>query len=370
MKVSHVRTEKKVFKFTLSGVDVSIANAVRRTILADVPVCGINADSKVDGDCVVYANTSRLHNEILKHRLTCIPVFVEADNIDAFVEKYELFIDVENTGDAPIIVTTENFVVREKGGGAALSRDETAKVFPPNERTNYYIDFSRLRPRVSETIPGEVLRLVSAFSRETARNNAVYNAVCCCTYANTPDPAAVAARWSELEAGYVAAEMAAADIELQRKDFLALDAQRCFVPGSFDFSVETACAHDNIEIVRIACDVLAAHYDDFVNRIDASEVPITASAAAMPNCFDITLQGEDHTTGKPLELAMYETLYLNAGVLSYCGFKKFHPHDTYSVLRLAFAEPISPAGVAAHLKTAAIACGGVFRDLGGIFKKH
>lgn len=368
MKLSHIRTEKGVFKFTLAGVDTSVANALRRTIISDIPVCGINADSKLAGDCVVNANTSRLHNEILKHRLTCIPVMVELADIDEFCDKYELAIDVENDTDDTIFVTTEQFVVREKNSKQPLPREEIAKIFPPDELTNYYIDFARLRPRLGDTIPGEKLNIVCTFARHSAHENGVYNAVCICTYANTPDPTAITERWREIEAEKVAAEMSAAEIENERKDFLALDAQRCFVPHSFDFSIKSVCAHDNIEIVRIACDVLIQHYNDFAAKIDAGEVPINPSTTTMMNSFDVTLNGEDHTTGKPLELALYDALYVKSTVLSYCGFKKFHPHDVFSIIRLAFTEPTSPAVAATHLKTAAVACSTIFSELHDLFK--
>ena len=46
--------------FTLSNVDVSIANAIRRTALSDI----ITPVFKEE-DMIFITNTSRLHNEIL-----------------------------------------------------------------------------------------------------------------------------------------------------------------------------------------------------------------------------------------------------------------------------------------------------------------
>jgi hypothetical protein len=64
---------------------------------------------------------------------------------------------------------------------------ETAKIFRPGKTTNRFIDFSRLRPKISETIPGEALKLSANFSISNAKDNAMYNVVSKCTYSNTID---------------------------------------------------------------------------------------------------------------------------------------------------------------------------------------
>ena len=67
--------------FTLSHVDVSIANAIRRTALSDIitPVF-------IEENMNFITNTSRLHNEILKQRLACIPIHI--NDVDIKLENY------------------------------------------------------------------------------------------------------------------------------------------------------------------------------------------------------------------------------------------------------------------------------------------
>ena len=62
------------FGFTLSGVNVSLANAVRRTILSDVPLVVFRTTPNEKNKCNIITNTSRLNNEIIKQRLSCIPI--------------------------------------------------------------------------------------------------------------------------------------------------------------------------------------------------------------------------------------------------------------------------------------------------------
>jgi DNA-directed RNA polymerase subunit L len=56
----------------------------------------------------------------------------------------------------------------------------------------------------------------------------------------------------------------------------------------------------------------------------------------MINAFDIILINEDYTIGKILEYVLYTNFYVDKPILSFCGFKKFHPHDTQSTIRVAF----------------------------------
>ena len=89
-----------VLYFTLHGVEVSIANAIRRTILSDIPTVVIETDTYEKNQCTILVNTSRLHNEIIKQRLSCIPIHSDIlrDNEDekSLVNNYELVVDVKN----------------------------------------------------------------------------------------------------------------------------------------------------------------------------------------------------------------------------------------------------------------------------------
>ena len=81
--------------FTLSGVNVSLANAIRRTILSDIPLVVFKTAPYEENKANIIANTTRLNNEILKQRLSCIPIYIK--NIEDFpLKNYMLEVNVEN----------------------------------------------------------------------------------------------------------------------------------------------------------------------------------------------------------------------------------------------------------------------------------
>ena len=100
--IKNLSVDNDMYKFTLSGVNVSIANALRRTILSDIPVNVIYTETYQDNQCHIEVNTTRLHNEILKHRLSCIPIHIQ--ELDILPNNYVLECDVKNETDSMIII--------------------------------------------------------------------------------------------------------------------------------------------------------------------------------------------------------------------------------------------------------------------------
>ena len=58
----------------------------------------------------------------------------------------------------------------------------------------------------------------------------------------------------------------------------------------------------------------------------------------MYNCYDIILKNEDYTIGKIIEYILYQDYYNKGNELMYVGFSKKHPHDTDSIIRIAFRD--------------------------------
>jgi len=363
--LSNISEDGDIYKFTLSGINVSLANAIRRTILSDIPTVVCYTDTSVDGQCSIPINTTRLHNEILKQRLSCIPI--HSAELDTLPGNYVLELDIQNETDAMIIVTTEHFKVKNKANGNYITEEETRKLFPPCPKTNMFIDFARIRPKIGASIPGERIKLTAEFSVHTAKENGMFNVVSKCSYGNTPDVVRAKSVWEERENKLRSEQLTADEIAFQKKNFMILDAQRHYVEDSFDFVIQTLGVYENKDIIKKACAVLQNKLAEIVNTIDAKTIPIINSETTMENCYDIILENEDYTIGKSLEYVLYTKYYLGDKSLAFCGFKKFHPHNDDSTLRIAFGMPSSTQHVSDYLRTSCIELHELFKKVRGMF---
>jgi DNA-directed RNA polymerase alpha subunit len=341
-KIDNLVESDGVLSFRLYDIDVSLANALRRIILSEIHTVVFMTDNVENSTCVIHENTSRLHNEILKQRLGCIPVhfkeniFGKKDDLK-LVNNYVMELDVINNTENLMFVTTEHFKIKNKTTGKYMSENEVAKIFPKNKLTEYYIDFARLRPKVSDIVVGEKIKLSCEFSMGNARENSMYNVVSKCSYGNTIDQVAKEEAWDKYRSK-LNEDVTEEEIQFQKKNFDILDAQRYYVKDSFDFVVQSIGVYDNIEIVKYGCMVMQHKFVDLINYIDADTVPITLSETTMEYCYDITLENEDYTIGYPLQYILYKTFFEKEKKIKYCGFKKFHPHDEDSIIRIALVE--------------------------------
>lgn len=356
--------EGSVYRFTLSEINVSLVNALRRIILSEIPINVIKTENYSDNQCHIEINTTRLHNEILKHRLSCIPIHMK--ELDILPGKYLLEVDVKNESEHTIFITTEDFKIRNKENQNYLTKEETRKIFPPS-KIGHFIDFARLRPKVSDTIPGEQLKLTADFSIGNAKANSMFNVVSLCSYGNTPDLVKIDNIWSQTENKLKSEKATVDEIEFQRKNYYILDAQRQFIPDSFDFLIESIGIYENIEIVKMGCQVIKNKLIVLSQEFDSRIVPVKNSETTINNSFDITLENEDYTIGKVLEYILYEQFYKKEEILTFCGFKKFHPHDPDSKLRIAYKLSSDKDMVYQHMKSACIDSARIFEKLEAMF---
>jgi DNA-directed RNA polymerase subunit L len=359
--------ENDVYRFTLSNIHVSFANALRRVLLSDIPAVVFYTLNNSENKCIIHENTSRLHNEIIKHRLGCIPI--HSSDLKKLPEKYILEVKVENNTDTIMYVTTEDFkIVPKKDSGAPeLTQEELHKIFPKNQMTQQYIDFARLRPKIGDSVPGEKIHLTCEFSVSTALEDNMYNVVSKCAYSNTIDKVKAEEALEELIRKWKEDGLTDEEIKFNRNNFKLLDVQRYFVENSFDFVVESVGVYENKDLVKMAIKILRSRFVDFIEKIDADVVPILLSETTMNHCYDIILENEDYTMGKIIEYVLYSVFLVTEKKMSFCGFKKMHPHDADSIVRVAFHNNIGKTEVRQCLRSACVDALNVINNMYKIF---
>ena len=355
-------------RFTVKNINVSLANAVRRTILSDIPTHCFRTLPHAENRVQITTNTTRLNNEIIKQRMGCIPIHLRSNDPDFEhfnVDDYRVALDVQNTGTANEYVTTKDFRMVNVKTGKELSESVVRRIFPPDATTGGYILIARLIPRLTQFVEGERLALTAEIGVGTARMDGMYNVVSTCAYKSTQNVEEADKVWTERAKLLEREGNDAAAIAFEKKNWFAMEAQRYTHPDSFDFIIESVGVYSNTEIVTKACMLLIEKCNKLISDIEnaSGDVDVTPSNTTLSNGYDITLQNEDYTLGKCIEYFIHTNHYAGSRTVSFCGFRKTHPHDKHSMIRLAFYAPTDIDIVHAYLIAAANATGAVFRSL-------
>ena len=342
------RHNDETLLFTLSGVNVSLANAIRRTILSDIPLVVFRTSPHEQNKANIIANTSRLNNEIIKQRLSCIPINIK--DVENFpLKNYQLEVNVENITDTTMYVTTENFVINDLVTGQPISETKIREIFPADDYTGYFIDFVRLRPKISDELSGEKIHLTCELSLGTAKEDGMFNSVSTCSYGFTVDSVAQEASLEKLKQTWKDEGKNAEEIVFEAKNWKLLDGLRITKKDSFDFIIQTIGIYENVELIHKACEILIDTLQEQDMLLERDELKIEKSQNTMSNSYDIILENEDYTIGKVIEYIMYAKFY-ETKTLTFCGFKKMHPHDTQSIIRVAYKDAIDISTIKGHLK--------------------
>jgi DNA-directed RNA polymerase subunit L len=355
-------------KFTVKGINVSLANAVRRTILADIPTYCFRTLPHAENRVQITANTTRLNNEIIKQRMGCIPIHIKANDPDFEnfnIEDYRVVVDVQNTGTANEYVTTKDFRMTNVKTGKELSESVVRRIFPPDAITGGYILITRLMPRLTQFVEGERLALTAEIGVGTARMDGMYNVVSTCAYCSTPHVEEADKVWAERAKILERDGNDAAAIAFEKKNWFAMEAQRHTHPDSFDYVIESVGVYSNTEILTKACLLLIEKCKKMISDIEnaSGDVDVAPSDTTLSNGYDITLQNEDYTMGKCIEYFIHTKHYMGSRTISFCGFRKNHPHDPHSMIRVAFHAPTDVDIVHAYLIQAARDSAAVFESL-------
>jgi len=342
-QIINILEENNYLKFTIQDIDVSLINALRRIILSDIPCVVFKTFPYNENKIDIKINTTRLNNELIKQRLSCIPIHIKDTNFP--IDNYIIEIDKINNSDYIQYVTTNDIKIKDIVNNKYLSDTDTNNIFPPNVLTNDYIDIVRLRPKINNDINGEHIKLIGKFDIGTAKDNGSYNVVSTASYGNTPDSNLINEKLNLYLLSLNEENLDSDVIEFKKKDWLLLNSQRYFIKDSFDFIVETIGQFTNYEIMQKACAIMLDKINNFKINIQNNSDIINKSNNTIDNCYDITLFNEDYTLGKALEYILYTYHYINSEELSdktisFCGFRKKHPHNNFSTIRIAFTQEV------------------------------
>jgi DNA-directed RNA polymerase subunit L len=356
IKFSNIVQHAKAASFQIDSMDLAIVNALRRTILADIPNASMffSAYDASKNYVSIAKNTSAIHNEMVGHRMSLVPVCLtenQLNELSSNPNKYQFTMNVKNTGSQVMYVTTRDIVVMDSGARAPEAQREA--FFPADSVTKDHILLLKLRPNPLNPAEGEEISLDSSLALGTAKQHAAFSPVSVCYFVNKVDPALVktafAAHVEAVNAKRAEDNMpplSTAEVDDARRQFDALEAKRCFArtaqgePTSFEFTLESECRMRPAYIFMKACMVLhdkVVAIKAAVQENDTSLIQI-AKNPTVPGLFQVSLMREGHTLGNLLQSLWFNRHVRDSsphqGSIDFIGYHQPHPLEDYVYLKL------------------------------------
>ena len=180
LSVALSRWTSELCEFDLVGVDASIANAIRRTLMAEVPTVAIE-------HVYIWNNTSIIQDEVLSHRLGLIPLAIdprklnfklqdEANDQNTVVFTLKAECKKRNTGDATIegrYVYSSMLEWDPKGDQAELMSDSPPRPIHPDIV-------------IAKMAPGQAMEMELHCEKGIGKDHAKFSPVATATYRLLP----------------------------------------------------------------------------------------------------------------------------------------------------------------------------------------
>ena len=110
----------------MKGIPLSIANGIRRSIIADVKTFAARTKPYKESTIEIIKNDSPLSNQIISHRISLIPFHITYENFP--IDDYEFFIYVTNTENSMRNITTNDIKIMDLKKGEYLKKEDSNKI--------------------------------------------------------------------------------------------------------------------------------------------------------------------------------------------------------------------------------------------------
>jgi len=357
-------------EFECANIHFSMANAIRRIMLANVQSVGFRSEPYQNSDINIIENDTPLHNQIMAHRIAMIPINVPVP--DKFnVDDYLFILKVINNTNIVKNITTEDFEIKQISTNKFLSKENVKAFFPPDAITGDYALITKLRPKYFvpfKTMSAEVisdmnkefksnsdspmnLNIEAKASISSGSENSHYCPVACACYINTVDPARAEIGLKEFidkhNENAKLLNITPMDTEALKRRFDLTERSRYFYindkeePTVFTFKIESVGIIPPFIIFHRAINILKDKLNFFIsNLINKNENVITIeNSKQLINGYNIIIQNEDDTLGNIIQ-SHFCLLYADYSLekdkrkLKFVGYKRPHPLENHIILTI------------------------------------
>lgn len=289
-----------------SNIKISLANAIRRTIISNIPTYAITQDKTI-----FFENNSVFSNEFLKHRLSLVPII--SWNKDINYENILITCKKRNENEYTESVYVKDFVCKDI---------ETDKIIDNS------VLFSHENILFAKLKYNQFISFEAKLSKNTAEEGgSFYSPVSICLYTFEID---------EKEADRLKENMS----EKEKSDFNTEEIQRVYEknkngePNRYSFKIEGIGFYKIEDILKMGIDILINKLlliqTEFKNN---NSKKVIFSNETKLDFYDFSLENENETVGNILS-----TYLLNDDKVYYSGYLIEHPLKKNIILRIKLKE--------------------------------
>ena len=371
--ISEINHDKGSLQFILAGsyeegLDKSVVNAIRRTLLSDIPTVAFETGEDAERkDLKVVTNNSSLHNEMLLHRFSMIPLALDPD---VFLKQYLFECHVKHDTSEPFrFVTTNDMniypLIQTLQERVDNYLDESVETDESEEKMlidiledispdNYQLDKPLIQKKKDEILrPFEfrgskhycflnelkhtgtegIYQEIHCFgspSVNTGSHHSQYQAVSQASYSFVRDDALAN---STLESQLVAKQIPPEDKEAFTRNFMLGESGRYFKrdknnePNEYLFKIKALHFWSSEQVFSKALSLLIDRCEaikrSFLLLLQEKTSPITIKQEN-EHSYIFTINHQTHTAGSLLQSHISRMIDKESLVMS-CGYKQPHP---------------------------------------------
>jgi DNA-directed RNA polymerase subunit L len=366
--ISDINVVNKELHFVLSGdekygLDKSIVNGIRRTLLNDIPSIAFKTEETIPKkDITVVTNTGQLHNEMLLQRVSLLPLYINPDN---YMKNYlfELKVKHDNS-EMYTFVTANDFQIYPlksdiQGKISSLDEDddpeEIVTLLDTNDIENYDLKNpisqkqkdSILRPfdfrnkknyclitelkNTHDVDLSQEIHLYGVPSLSTGKDNARFQPVSCATYSFSKDESLIATIVKErIKLEKIEEEK----IESFTQKLLLSESEKYYHRDSenesfkYDFKIKSVHQLTSPELFIKAISILIDKLDylklSFLKLLQDKESCISVDKIN-DYVYHYMVYDEGHTMGNIIQSHIVRRCIDENCILLMCAYKKPHP---------------------------------------------
>ncbi len=332
------------------GLDKSIINSLRRTLLSEIPSIAFRINEEQPKDIIMEVNNTSLHNEFIMHRLSMIPLYIDPKSYE---KQYLFYLNVKHDGSEPFkFITSDDiqiFPLKNEEPSNEISLDDYDMNKPLSKKEHdeilpkfkfrgkeYPILISELK---STNVKDNYQELIcyGVPSLSDAREHASWKAVSDATYTFLPNEEL----FTKIANDKASLKKLIDDDE--REEFInelrVSEYERYFFrdvnnePNKYTFSIYSLHYYENAELFKLSCEIMINKLEllkqHFINLVKGGTTSIIYEPSINENNYIIKLCGQNDTIGNVLQSHIVNHHMEDDSILGFCGYKKSHPLEEH-----------------------------------------